>query len=243
MEFHNLAKSSHFKGKIQQVTLDIWPAPLAEALIENSYWQALETLFPETQMLLLDSEEQIIGIANTIPFYWAGALEALPDQGWDWMLQQGIEGKKQNIAPNYLGGLQIGINKGFQGQGYSGIIVNKAKEVCEEMGLNNLVIPVRPSLKHLFPEEEIQEYLQRKKGDHLYDPWLRTHEKSGAQVLKVCPSSMTIPKPIDTWQKHLNQPIQQSAEYIIPGLLNPVFMDLDKQEGVYLEPNVWVYYQ
>ncbi len=242
MQFHNLKESPQFKGRIQEITLDIWPSPLSEALIENASWQALESLFPETQLLLLDTEDQIIGIANTIPFYWAGALPALPDQGWDWMLAQGIDGKKRNIPPNYLGGLQIGIHKHFQGQGYSRIMVDKAKEVCQRKGLNHLVIPVRPSFKHLFPKEDIHQYLLRKKGAHLYDPWLRTHEKSGAQILKVCSSSMTIPKPIDAWQKYLDQAITESSEYIIPGLLNPVFMDLKQQEGVYREPNVWVYY-
>jgi hypothetical protein len=32
----------------------------------------------------------------------------------------------------------------------------------------------------------------------------------------------------------------QSGQYHIPGALNPMQMDIEKDEGVYIEPNVWM---
>ena len=32
----------------------------------------------------------------------------------------------------------------------------------------------------------------------------------------------------------------QSGKYIIPGALNPIEMNIEKYEGIYIEPNVWM---
>jgi len=32
----------------------------------------------------------------------------------------------------------------------------------------------------------------------------------------------------------------QSGLYNIPGALNPISMDIEKDEGIYVEPNVWL---
>ena len=50
---------------------------------------------------------EIIGIANSIPFYRDKAIDDLPDTGWDWVLEKGIEDFKKSINPNVLCGLQI----------------------------------------------------------------------------------------------------------------------------------------
>ena len=30
---------------------------------------------------------------------------------------------------------------------------------------------------------------------------------------------------------------------IVPGALNPIYMNLDKDEGTYIEPNVWIVHE
>jgi hypothetical protein len=35
----------------------------------------------------------------------------------------------------------------------------------------------------------------------------------------------------------------QSGEYIIPGALNPIEMNIEKDEGLYIEPNVWIVHE
>jgi hypothetical protein len=35
----------------------------------------------------------------------------------------------------------------------------------------------------------------------------------------------------------------QSGEYIIYGALNPIEMNIEKDEGTYIEPNVWIVHE
>ena len=35
----------------------------------------------------------------------------------------------------------------------------------------------------------------------------------------------------------------QSGRYIIEGALNPIEIDIEKDEGVYIEPNVWIVHE
>jgi hypothetical protein len=59
-------------------------------------------------------------------------------------------------------------------------------EIGRDHGLDTLIAPVRPTLKHRYPLTPIERYLswRRPDGTHL-DPWLRTHERLGADIVKV----------------------------------------------------------
>ena len=71
--------------------------------------------FPEYQFSL-KSIDKIIGIANCLPFFWDKSFVELPE-GWDWVLEKGINDKLNGIKANVLNGLQIAVNKDYQGRG------------------------------------------------------------------------------------------------------------------------------
>jgi hypothetical protein len=37
--------------------------------------------------------------------------------------------------------------------------------------------------------------------------------------------------------------LPQSRRYVIPGGLNPIEIDVEKGEGIYVEPNVWMVHE
>jgi hypothetical protein len=53
---------------------------------------------------------------------------------------------------------------------------------------------------------------------------------------------MKISGTVTTWEAWTEMKFPQSGEYIIPGALNPVTFDIEKDEGVYIEPNVWMHH-
>jgi len=137
---------------------------------------------------------EIIGIANSIPFYRDKAIDDLPDTGWDWVLEKGIEDFKKSINPNVLCGLQIAVKKDFQGKGLSAIIVKELIRIAKQNNLSFLVIPVRPSVKSKYPLSSIDEYITWKREDGLpFDLWLRVHLKCGGKILNPCHKAMHIP--------------------------------------------------
>ncbi len=76
--------------------------------------------------------------------------------------------------------------------------------------------------------------------DSPFDPWIRTHVRVGAKILKVAPESMTIAAPIKAWQNWTGLTFLSSGPYVIKGGLVPLDVDLDQGTGTYREPNVWV---
>src|SRR5690554_4963478 len=139
-------------------------------------------LFPEYQFSL-KSSDKIIGVANCLPFFWDKSFEELPERGWDWVFEKGINDKLNDIKANTLNGLQIAVNKECQGKGISSIILKEMVSVARDNGFKYITIPVRPSLKSKYPLIPIDHYIKWKREDSLpYDPWLRVHIRMGVSL-------------------------------------------------------------
>ena len=226
-----------------EVTTPLWPEFMMHDPIANKYWSSLFELFPEFQISLVIQDE-IVGIANSIPFHWDKTVNELPDEGWDWVLKTGIEDHKNSIKPNALTGLQIAVKNDFQGKGFSSIIVNELIRIARINNFSFLTIPVRPSLKSKYPLTSIDEYITWKREDGLpFDPWLRVHVKCGGKIIKSCHKAMYIPGTIKEWEAWTGLTFLQSGSYTVNGALNPIIIDLAEDRGEYIEPNVWVVHE
>lgn len=86
----------------------------------------------------------------------------------------------------------------------------------------------------------MEDFLARRRDDGLpSDPWLRTHERLGARVVKVAPFSMTIVGSLAQWESWTGAPLVDGAN-VVRGALAPVLASTGSDIGVYVEPNVWV---
>lgn len=115
------------------------------------------------------------------------------------------------------------------------------RAVAAGHGLDALVAPVRPTLKSRYPYVPMEDYVGWTREDGKpFDPWLRVHASLGATILRVAPCSMTITGRISDWEEWTGMSFRESGEYVVPGALQPVSMNLEKDFGVYEEPNVWM---
>ncbi len=242
-KFTNLELSPELRVPLWNLTMETWnPITLASKPLQKN-WPNLFEKFPRYQLILVDENEEIIGYANSIPFHFNKNVNQLPDTGWDWMLEKGITDFDKNLAPNLLGGLIIGVAQNQRGQQRSKLILSKMKELFNLEKFQNLVIPIRPILKDKHPQIDMLEYLNWKKEEKVFDPWIRRHLDSGAEIISVCKKSMTIEAPISQWNNWTNQSIQSTGFQSITNTLSPVYFDIKKDTGVYEEPNVWVKYE
>lgn len=207
------------------------------------YWEQLFHYFPNFQLIYEDADGEWIGFANTIPLHYDGALDDLPDTGWDWLIAKGESDYESGLQPNMLGGLQIGVNPKYRSQGYSSILLNKAKDFQKSKALSRFILPIRPTMKHLHPKVKMEEYMTWKNNNKIYDPWIRTHLKNGAKIIKVCPEAMRVEGSIADWEKWTGKRFNKSGQYAIDGGLSMVEIDLENEKGLYLEPNIWIYYE
>lgn len=103
---------------------------------------------------------------------------------------------------------------------------------------------MRPSEKSKYQLTGIDDYLAWKTDMGLpFDAWLRAHARIGGKIIKPCHEAMTIRGTRAEWEEWTGMKFPQSGRYVIPGALNPMEMDLDKDEGIYIEPNVWMVHE
>jgi hypothetical protein len=117
------------------------------------------------------------------------------------------------------------------------------KQNARARGFADLYAPLRPNQKHLQPHVPMAEYVKRARADGLpEDAWLRTHVRDGARIVKVAPCSMTIVGTVADWSRWTGMTFPGSGQYTIEGALTPVTISLEHDQGVYVEPNVWVHH-
>jgi len=234
--------NSNLKDQYNVAISKAFPQIISESEVIKSNWPKLENYFPQYQKFLVTETNQLIGFINSIPFQFNEPLDQLPAEGWDWMFEKGIYDFENHNEPNYLGGLQVIIPKKFQGLGYSKQILNHAKTVFKANNFLNLIIPIRPIKKREFPEMPMSTYMHLTENGEIFDPWIRTHLKGGAELLKVCERSMTMEGDIKFWESMLDQNITKSGKYELQGALELIKVDLENNKGQYIEPNIWIKY-
>ena len=123
-------------------------------------------------------------------------------------------------------------------------MVQAVRAVTQSKSLKSLIIPIRPSEKHRYPLTSLDDYITWKTEEGLpFDPWLRVHVRAGARIIKVCHDSKAIRGTRTEWESWTDMQFPQNGLYIIEGALNPIEINLEQDEGIYLEPNVWIVHE
>ncbi|HEY5728869.1 MAG TPA: hypothetical protein VIS72_02375, partial [Anaerolineales bacterium] len=231
-----------YRSLVRGLTKAAWPEFMLHDRVANEHWHELLDSFEEYQVALLDTKNNYVAaMANGFPLRWDDSLDNLPDEGWDWAFEEAVKTYKQGISPNYHCAIQVVIHPDYQGQRLSTPMVKAVRSVTKSKDLQALIIPVRPSEKAVYPLISIDDYITWKNEKGLpFDAWLRVHARLGANIIKTCHESKTIRGTCSEWEEWTGMKFPQSGQYIIPGALVPIEMDVEKNEGVYIEPNVWV---
>ncbi len=86
------------------------------------------------------------------------------------------------------------------------------------------------------------DYIQYRENDKIYDPWIRTHMRGGAEMLNVCDRAMHVYGDLSFWEGITKHSISTSGQYLVEGALNPIDVDVSKDYGEYFEDNIWISY-
>ena len=219
---------------------DPWPEFMYHDAIVSENWGAMRARFPHLQIVLFDADdgERPIGRGQTMPVRWDGTLDGLPGGVDDATLQAVAlaDGEADTLSA-----MVASLDPRVRGQGLSRLIIDGMRHAAAAAGLKALIAPVRPTLKQLYPLVPMERYVGWRREDGLlFDPWLRLHERLGAELLRVAPESMTIEGTVADWEQWAAMAFPESAEYVVAGALVPVEIDRERDRGRYVEPNVWM---
>jgi GNAT superfamily N-acetyltransferase len=214
---------------------EVWPEFLHHADVPLFHWAKLRDELPGFQLVLYDDErDAVVGRGQTMP---ASTRDGLPG-GIDDMLERNFgDGPRQEH--DVLSAAVAIVDPGRQGEGWGALVIEGMCRVAREAGFPALIAPVRPTRKAEFPLIDMERYVRWTREDGLpWDPWIRLHVRLGAELIEVCPASMTVTGSRVEWEGWTGLEFPDDGDYVVPGALVPVRFQGDT--GTYVEPNVWM---
>jgi GNAT superfamily N-acetyltransferase len=240
LQFPTRSERTGSQPHIASLQEKLWPEFLYhDAVLERLFGRVIDE-YAEFQFYAWDDErEEVVGVGNTIPATWNGDPASLPDRGIDAVVEARFANEPE--TPNVLSALQILIAPEYRGQALSSRMIQRMAEIGRDHGLGTLIAPVRPNLKHSYPLTPMERYVEWRRPDgQLLDPWLRTHERLGAEIAKIAPQSSIVPGTVAQWEEWTGLAFPESGPYVVSGALVPIEIDRERDEGLYVEPNVWM---
>lgn len=207
----------------------------------EEYWPRLGVTFPGFQFVAHDElREQFLAVGNTVPLAWSGADAKLPDGVPD-VLRRAFAEHHGGVRPTAMCALLAGIQPSARSIGLSADVLTHMKAIARVHGLAWLIAPVRPNRKSSYPLTPMERYAQWRRPDgRMFDPWLRTHERLGARLAGIAPQGNAFRGTVAEWEQWTGLVLPESGRYVIAGALEPLRVDLERDEGVLIEPNVWM---
>jgi GNAT superfamily N-acetyltransferase len=143
--------------------------------------------------------------------------------------------------PTALSALVAVVDPRYQGRGLSRLLIGGMTELAARHGLDPLVAPVRPTLKAQYPLTPMERYLAWRRADgELFDPWLRVHERLGAEILGVCAGALILEGTVAEWEEWTGMAFPTRAAMSLRMRSSPVELERAEDFGRYVEPNVWM---
>ena len=204
------------------------------------HYQELLDQFADYQLCLVDEATGYpVAVGNCVPL--TCDFDNLPSEGWAWTVETAAS---HNGTRYPLGALPISVPGIHRSKGLARLMIQEFSNLAARRGLDGVIAPVRPSAKHLHPFIPMEEYITWKDDNgRFFDPWLRSHAAAGGKIIKSADRSMVVEEPVAFWEMWRGSPFPQTGEYKIEGALNPVQIDLERDSGRYVEPNVWFAYK
>lgn len=205
-----------------------WPEIVSHDAISNQHWGRLYSERSEFQFALVE-EGEVLAEGNSIP------VEGMP-ASWRAAFLNAFGGD----TPDRLCALAVLVDPDHQGKGLSRLLLEHMRGLAHERGWE-LVAPVRPSLKHLYPLTPIERYVEWRRADGLlFDPWLRAHERLGAELIGIAEDSLIAEGTVAELEEWTGLTLPDTGSYVVPGALVPLEIDRERDRGSYREPNVWM---
>jgi hypothetical protein len=238
----DIVTSSDRPDLVQQVTTTfrpLWPEFIFHDPVADEYRDRVGRYFPAFDLLILEGSEVVAG-GWGIPVRWDGTVGDLP-AGYDDALVRAVTGYEQAVPANTLCIMAAAVRLDRRGNGLSGVVLTALRERAAAARFEHVIAPVRPSLKSRYPLTPMDHFAAWTRGDGLHiDPWVRAHQRLGASILAAAPQSMRIVGTVAEWEAWTTMPFPETGSYVVPDALDLVEIDRDRDQGIYIESNLWM---
>jgi hypothetical protein len=218
----------------------LWEPFMTESEVASRMFPRAHADWPDHQLILLDESDAVVATSNAMPLSWDGTDADLP-ASWDEQVLRSAADLDAGRTTTALGAMLIVVGRHQRGGGLSGVMLEAMRAAGRAAGYRAVIACVRPTEKHRYPLLSIERYAEWMRPDGLpFDPWIRLHVRLGGRIVRAAPESMRIRGSIADWAGWTGLTFPDSGPYIVPTATSPVTIDLERDEGVYFDQNVWV---
>jgi GNAT superfamily N-acetyltransferase len=241
LEIVTVSERSDLEGEAELAFRVLWPEFIFHDPIPREYMDRVDEYFADFAVFLLD-EGRVAAGGWGVPLVWDGTPEDLPE-GYRTALVASVEDREARRPVNAFSFMAAAVASDYEGRGLATEVLSALTGRARAAGLEQVVAPVRPTWKHKYPLVSMADYATWSREDGLsIDPWIRTHERMGASIVKPAPNSVVVSASVAEWEQWAGMPFPASGAYVVPGALNLVDVDRDSDLGVYREDNLWVHH-
>jgi hypothetical protein len=134
--------------------------------------------------------------------------------------------------------MNIAIHSDYQKSGLSQRLLSEFKKLANKKVVEKIV-PIRPSFKWII---HLHLLITTSIGNEriIFDPWIRTHWKLGAKIVRPIYKAFTVTGTIKDCEEWTSMHFRESGRYVIQGALQPIQIDRENDFGIYYDPNLWM---
>ncbi|HET9091511.1 MAG TPA: GNAT family N-acetyltransferase [Acidimicrobiales bacterium] len=216
-----------------------WPEFIFHDAVSNAHIGQVGEHFGTFDLWVVDDGRVVAG-GWGVPLAWDGTLDDLPE-GYDGALVRSLAGREAGPPADTLCIMAAAVASDASRKGLAGSVLTALRDKAREAGLSRVICPVRPTLKASYPLVPMARFARWRRDDGTaVDPWVRTHERLGAEILGPARRSMVITGSVADWEAWTGMVFPESDRYVVPDALSPVEIDTDADLGTYVEENLWM---
>lgn len=228
------------EDQLSQLFASGWPAFITADRVVAAHIGRVRDLFGDLELVALDGDDVAVGAVWGVPIRWTGDPGQLP-AGYTGALVQSVRDHDRGDAADTLVVMAAQVHPDRRGLGTAGVLLTAMCDLAAARGLDRVVVPLRPTLKVRYPLTPIEAFARwtRPDGSPL-DPWVRGHWKLGARIIATTDHSQTMTGTVRQWETWTGMVLPDSGTYVIPDALSTLSVDRDREEGILVEPGIWV---
>ena len=240
LRVRTLSEEPALRERFHDFHRQAWPRFLSEGDGTGGLFPRIYTEFADFQFGLRDDAGTLVAVGNSIPFICDGSAGDLPPDIKE-ILERGLAVKQEGRRPTALSALAAIVDTTHRARGVSRRVIEAMADIARRHGFKTLVAPVRPALKQLYPLQPMERYITWTRPDgSLFDPWLRLHQRMGAEIVRIAPKAIVITDTVARWEEWTGLRFPEIGTYVVPGAFEPVKIDVRRDTGRYEEANVWM---
>jgi GNAT superfamily N-acetyltransferase len=216
-----------------------WPAFIEADAEAARHLPTVRATFGHLEVALLQ-DDVLVAAGWGVPLVWDGTVDGLPG-GYSDALARAVRDHEASAVPDTFVLCAAQVRPDAGRTGLAAALVDGLLGTARAAGLARVIAPLRPTTKHRYPLTPVEDYVRWTRDDgSAFDPWLRTHLRTGARLLGTSPASQTFTGTVDEWQDWSGLELPGDGAYVVPDALAPLHVERAADRGTCVEPAIWI---